>query len=148
MASVSSIGSVGSGVPLKAADLAAPKPTAEAGKMSKNDFMTLLMAQMKNQNPMDPQSASDFATQLAQFSSLEGINQMNQNFSSLLTLQGLSQGTNLIGKSVSYAADAAGHTATGVVQSVGVVSGEVQVVIGGTNVPISKLTGIGGAQAA
>jgi len=145
---MASVSSISANVPMTAADLAAPKPTTAAGSMNKNDFMTLLMAQMKNQNPMDPQSASDFATQLAQFSSLEGINQMNQNFSSLLTLQGLSQGTNLIGKSVTYAADAAGHTASGVVQSVGVVSGEVQVVIGGANVPITKLTNIGGAQAA
>lgn len=106
------------------------------------DFMKLLMAQMRNQNPMDPQNGADFAAQLAQFSSLDGINKMNQNFSSLLTLQGLSQGTNLIGKNVVYTKDAAGNTARGTVGSVSVIGGQIQLVIGNATIGLNQISSI------
>jgi len=105
----------------------------------------MLMAQMRNQNPMDPQNGADFAAQLAQFSSLDGINKLNQNFNSLLTLQGLSQGTNLIGKNVVYSKDAAGNTARGTVSSVSVIGGQIQLVIGNTNVGLNQIRSIGTA---
>lgn len=146
---MASVGSATSGAPLTAADLAPKKAATSApGTMGQTDFMSLLMAQMKNQNPLDPQSSSEFASQLAQFSSLQGINKMNDNLASLLTLQGLNQGTNLIGKTVTYTADTAGHTASGVVQSVQVTSGEVQIVVGGKNVPIGSLTKVAGSSKA
>src|SRR4051794_6507052 len=106
------------------------------------DFMKLLIAQLRNQNPMDPQNGADFAAQLAQFSSLDGINKLNQNFSSLLTLQGLSQGTNLIGKNVVYTKDANGNTARGTVNSVSVINGQIQLVIGNENVGMDKIRSI------
>jgi flagellar basal-body rod modification protein FlgD len=110
--------------------------------MGQADFMKLLMAQMRNQNPMDPQNGADFAAQLAQFSSLDGITKMNQNLSSMLTLQGLSQGTNLIGKNVVYTKDAAGNTARGTVGSVSVIGGQIQLVIGSANVGLNQIRSI------
>lgn len=110
--------------------------------LGQQDFMKMLMAQMRNQNPMDPQNGADFAAQLAQFSSLDGINKLNQNFNSLLTLQGLSQGTNLIGKNVVYSKDAAGNTARGTVSSVSVIGGQIQLVIGNTNVGLNQIRSI------
>src|SRR5438128_316492 len=95
------------------------------------DFLKLLMAQMKNQDPMSPMQGTEFTTQLAQFSSLQGIQQLNTNFANLLLLQGLTQGTNLIGKTVTYTQPNATQPRQGVVQSVSVAGGNVQLVIGG-----------------
>ncbi len=49
---------------------AAPQTKAE---QQKNQFLQLLVAQMKGQNPLDPQDGTQFVSQLAQFSSLEEL---------------------------------------------------------------------------
>ena len=48
----------------------APQSKAE---QQKNQFLQLLVAQMKGQNPLDPQDGTQFVSQLAQFSSLEEL---------------------------------------------------------------------------
>lgn len=56
--------------------------TSQVGSNSslgKNDFMKLMMAQMKNQDPMNPMDGTQFAAQLAQFSSLEQLTNLNDN---------------------------------------------------------------------
>jgi flagellar basal-body rod modification protein FlgD len=45
--------------------------------MGKDDFLSLLVTQMRNQDPMDPMKGADFAAQLAQFSSLEQLTNIN-----------------------------------------------------------------------
>src|ERR1041384_7653884 len=64
--------------------------------VSQNTFMELLITQLKNQDPMNPQDSSQFVSQLAQFSSLEQMTQLNKNISSVLE----TSVTNLIGRTV------------------------------------------------
>lgn len=45
--------------------------------MDLNDFLTLMTAQLKNQDPFDPVDNSEMVAQMAQFSSLAGISEMN-----------------------------------------------------------------------
>ena len=45
------------------------------------DYMTLLVAQMKNQNPLEPLDNNEMASQLAQFSQLQQLEEMNSNLS-------------------------------------------------------------------
>lgn len=52
--------------------------------LGKNDFLTLLVAQLKNQDPLDPQDNTDFVAQIAQFSSLEQQITTNEKLDSLL----------------------------------------------------------------
>src|SRR5437763_9800341 len=47
-------------------------PTGKAEKQ-KNQFLQLLVAQLKGQNPLDPKDGTEFVSQLAQFSSLEQL---------------------------------------------------------------------------
>lgn len=57
---------------------------ATGGKaLGKDTFLQLLVTQLKNQNPLDPQDNSEFVAQLAQFSSVEGINNLNTTVSGL-----------------------------------------------------------------
>ncbi len=51
--------------------------TGTNNSMGKEDFLQLLITQMKNQDPMSPLDNSDFAAQLAQFSSLEQLSNLN-----------------------------------------------------------------------
>ena len=65
---------------------AAPARKAQ-GAMGKDDFLKLLVAQLKNQDPQSPANADQMAAQLAQFSSVEQLT----NISKTLETQGASQ---------------------------------------------------------
>jgi flagellar basal-body rod modification protein FlgD len=75
--------------------------------LGKNDFMTLLIAQMKNQDPLNPMDGTQFASQLAQFSSLQELQNLNSSMTQSISANySLAQSINntmsatLIGKDV------------------------------------------------
>ena len=72
-------------------------------ELGKDAFLQLLVTQLKNQNPLDPQDNSEFVAQLAQFSSLEGITTLNDTVSGLASSYSSSQAlqaSSLVGRSV------------------------------------------------
>lgn len=73
--------------------------------MGKEDFLTLLVAQLKNQDPLNPDNPTEFTAQLAQFSSLEQLTNLNTSMEALTAAQGNSDklaALSLIGKNVAY----------------------------------------------
>jgi flagellar basal-body rod modification protein FlgD len=70
--------------------------SAANASLNENDFFQLLTAQLENQDPMNPLSASDFAAELAQFSTAIGVQQLQ----STQTSYGNMQLSSLIGKNV------------------------------------------------
>lgn len=75
--------------------------------LGKDDFLQLLVAKLSNQDPLDPVQDEDFAAQLAQYSSLEQLSNMNESLTqsiqwSYLLSQTISNtmATSLIGKTV------------------------------------------------
>jgi flagellar basal-body rod modification protein FlgD len=71
--------------------------------LGKEDFLKMLVAQLKNQDPLNPMDGTDFTAQLAQFSSLEQLSNLNtqiQNQTLSMTSMAHSQAVNMIGKSV------------------------------------------------
>jgi flagellar basal-body rod modification protein FlgD len=53
-------------------------------KLDKNAFLNLLVTQLQNQDPLNPVEDKEFIAQMAQFSSLEQLQQLNQKFDSNL----------------------------------------------------------------
>jgi flagellar basal-body rod modification protein FlgD len=53
------------------------------GLANKDVFMQLLVAQLKNQNPMNPADGTQFLTQLAQFSELEQVTVVRQDLEAI-----------------------------------------------------------------
>ena len=87
---------------------------ADDGVLGKDDFLKLLIAQLSAQDPLDPMGAQDFSAQLAQFSGLEQMTNVNANLEILQKLQTASQNTsslNLIGKIVESYGNAFNHSA-------------------------------------
>lgn len=71
--------------------------------MGKDAFLQLLVTQLKNQDPLSPQDNGAFVSQLAQFSSLEGINNLNDsvnNISSNYSSSQALQASSLVGRSI------------------------------------------------
>jgi len=71
--------------------------------MGSKEFLTLMVAQLQNQDPTKPLDNMDFMGQLAQFGTVSGIQELNAGFSGLATALGGSQAlqaTSLIGRSV------------------------------------------------
>ena len=109
--------------------------------LDQSQFLQLLIAQMKSQDPMSPTSNSDFIGQLAQFSTLSGIETMNSNFSDLLSLQEITQGSSLIGKSVTYT-NSSNQVVTGTAESVALSNGKFQVQVGNDQVALSQISSV------
>jgi len=57
--------------------------TAKTDDLGKDDFLTMLVAQLQNQDPLNPMEGTDFSAQLAQFSSLEQLMNLNNSMESL-----------------------------------------------------------------
>jgi len=107
------------------------------GMMGKNDFLMLLSAQLRYQDPLNPQNDSDFAAQLAQFSALEQMQNMNSTLSVLSSFQSYS----LIGKYVIAEAVIDGKLMEipGVVDSIFTNNGVTFAQVGEYVVPVSSI---------
>ncbi|WXL27282.1 flagellar hook assembly protein FlgD [Ectopseudomonas mendocina] len=57
---------------------------AKSNELGKNQFLELLVAQLNNQNPLEPQGNGEFIAQLAQFSQVEGVEKLNTSMEALL----------------------------------------------------------------
>jgi flagellar basal-body rod modification protein FlgD len=71
--------------------------------LDKDDFLNLLITQLQNQDPLNPTDSVEFTSQLAQFSSLEQLGNVNDNLQELKNFQASinnSQAVSLIGKAV------------------------------------------------
>lgn len=83
-------------------DVTAPKGRG-GEEMGKQDFLTLFTAQLKNQNPLDPVKNEAFVAQLAQFSQLEALTNMQSSMGDLVTAltgERMLSGASLIGRKV------------------------------------------------
>src|SRR5579872_6535740 len=97
--------------------------TSSIGGLSMNDFLTLMTAQLQNQDPLNPTDSNQFLNQLSELSTVEGISQLNGTLnslsSSMLSSQALSSAA-LVGHNIlapaSSASYVAGSTLSGAVQ--------------------------------
>lgn len=90
--------------------------------LDKHDFLRLLTVQLKYQDPINPIQDQDFIAQLAQFSSLEQIQNLSETMERFVELQintsATAQAASLIGRTVTVYDPELGTTVEGVVESV------------------------------
>lgn len=71
--------------------------------LGQDDFLELMIAQLQNQDPTNPSDSAEFLSQIAQFSMVEGVSDLNTQFSDFTSLFDSSQtmdAINLVGRSV------------------------------------------------
>ena len=132
---------------IQATDPIAGAAQAAGGQaMGKDAFMKLLVNQIRNQDPMAPTDNQQFIAQLAQFSSLEQMQTMNENIVGLAVLQQnnalleqLTSSSALIGQQVTWADATTGVERSGVVSSVKIVDGLAVLRVGAEDVPLATV---------
>ncbi|WP_097461754.1 flagellar hook assembly protein FlgD [Mangrovitalea sediminis] len=92
------------------------KGTGSSSALGKDQFMNLMLAQLNNQDPLNPTDNTQFLAQLAQFSSLEQMQNLNtsvQSFSSQFRSQQALQASAMVGRSVVAQSNTASLGASG-----------------------------------
>jgi flagellar basal-body rod modification protein FlgD len=109
---------------------------------NQEQFLQLFLAQLQNQNPLDPVSDRDLIGQLTQVSTLDGIQRLNTSFADLLRLQQLTQGSDLVGKTVSFEVPGSSQPGRGVVSAVNVDGGSLVLRVGEQSIPLSRVKSV------
>ncbi|MFO7820385.1 MAG: flagellar hook capping FlgD N-terminal domain-containing protein [Halanaerobacter sp.] len=107
--------------------------------MGKDEFLNLLTTQLKNQNPLEPMDNKEFVSQMAQFSSLEQMNNMNSNMNDFLKFQKISQAGSLVGKEVEVLNSDTGQNIVGEIERANVTEDETMVTINGKQYPLANI---------
>lgn len=113
----------------------------ETDGFGQDAFMKLLLAQLKNQDPLKPMEDKEFIAQLAQFNSLNQLTEMNKTLGELMTAQMLSQGSALIGKTVTGVSDSGG-VISGLVSGLKIVGDKVTLDVNGQNMPLDTVNSV------
>ena len=130
---VSPVSGAGSATTPSAASSGAATPATNT--LSYNDFLTLLMSELQNQDPTNPMDPAQMVSQLATVSEVGQAVQTNTTLASLLTSNSLSQAELLIGQTIT---SADGKT-SGVVSSVSVTSsGSTATLSDGSTIPLAN----------
>lgn len=120
--------------------------------LGKDDFLKMLIAQLKNQDPTNPQQGSEFAAQMAQFAGLEQLTNLNttlasqtQNSLNLFNAQAI----NLVGKEITAQTAAAtdgtaATTITGTVTAVNFKDQKASLTVNGQEIPFTDLLSVKG----
>jgi len=110
--------------------------------LGKDDFLKLLIGQMRNQDPLNPGDPSQQMAQLTQFSILEQLTNLAQSSSATASNDYDNQAVALLGKTVSYE-QTDGTTGSGVVQHVDFTKDGPTLTIGGvTGIAPVAVTGV------
>lgn len=92
-----------------AASTSTTKTKPAGGTLGKDEFLQLLVMQMQYQDPLEPQDNGEYIAQLAQFSALEQMTNLNSSMGNLMTVidtmgtnAAVSQASSLIGKEITW----------------------------------------------
>ncbi|MCU1437972.1 MAG: flagellar hook capping protein [Naasia sp.] len=118
--------------------------TARAPKqvMDGEMFMSLLVTQLRNQDPSSPMDTNGMIQQTAQLASMEQLTSLTSMTKDGYALQQRIAAASILGREVSYL-DADGASLTGVASSVSFAAGSPTVRVGTADVPLAALTVIG-----
>lgn len=93
--------------------------TKDDKKLGQEDFLALMIAQIQNQDPFEPLDNGEFLSQIAQFSTVTGIQDLQESFASLassLTSNQALQASALVGRDVLVRSDVGALSAGGTLQ--------------------------------
>lgn len=96
-----------------AIDAVSSSAANQTSNLGLQDFLKILLTQLTYQDPMKPMDNKDFMAQIAQFTTLEQTQQLNEKTATLITNQAALQSVGLIGRTVDFTSN--GNALTGTV---------------------------------
>jgi flagellar basal-body rod modification protein FlgD len=113
-----------------------PKQTLDS-----ETFMSLLVAQLRNQDPSSPMDTNQMISQTTQLAMMEKLTALSTTADENFSLQMRTTAAALVGQNVTYT-DAAGASVTGVVSAVSYAGSVPQVTIGTVSVALDAISGV------
>jgi flagellar basal-body rod modification protein FlgD len=129
------------------ASITSAASTTQAKPMGMEDFLKILLTQLTYQDPLKPMDNQEFMAQMAQFTSLEQTQQLNEKMSTLITNQSALQSVGLIGRTVDITT-ATGESVTGNVTALSLIGQTPALTLNSTsgatisNVSLSQITAV------
>ncbi|MGG3563625.1 flagellar hook assembly protein FlgD [Neobacillus rhizosphaerae] len=117
------------------------KPFEQKSALGKDEFLKILTTQLAHQDPSSPLQDKDFIAQMATFSSLEQMTNLNKAFDKFAGNQ-MSQYAAVIGKEITWTPDGSVQSVTGVVNGVSNQDGNYYYLVGNEKVPMSIVSQI------
>ena len=115
---------------VNAATIAQETSRTPKDQLGKDEFLSILAAQLQYQDPLSGGDNTEYVAQLAQFSSLEQMQNLNQSISEMVYFQYIQYGSQMVGKNVSLFDGE--KKVQGVVEKVTMQSGDINIVVNGT----------------
>lgn len=124
----------------------------ESGGLGKDSFLQLLITQMRYQDPLEPVKDTEYIAQLAQFNSLEQMQNLNDKFDKMLKWSQMTQASSLIGKQIEGLSNKEINSTSGskfettkvsgIVKEVKFVKGEPRLVVGQEEITLGDIARI------
>lgn len=118
-----------------------PSGALSMDQLGGDTFLKLMVAQLRNQDPMNPTDSTQFLAQTAQFTTVEKLTTMADQTTAALTLQRDLGAAGMVGRTVSYTA-ADGSQAQGAVDSVRFTDTGPVLEVGSVEVPLDSVLGV------
>lgn len=109
--------------------------------LTSQDFMKMLLAELKNQDPTEPVKNSDLLAQLSQMQALQSNVELKSTLSNFADNEAMASGASFLGKVVS-GVDANKNPVSGVADRVFTQNGSLMVGIGSNSIGIADVTGV------
>jgi flagellar basal-body rod modification protein FlgD len=112
---------------------------ANLGGLTQNNFLQLLVAQMQNQDPLNPMSSDQFLQEMASFTEVVDLGQLQQQTQNLINNEVASQGLQLLGRTVTAIDPTSGQSVSGTVSQLTMQNGQPMLTIGSAQLPVSSV---------
>jgi flagellar basal-body rod modification protein FlgD len=124
--------------------MATTTPTQSASDI-RMDYMKLLVTQLQNQNPLEPMTNDQMSMQLAQFSQLEQLENVNANFDQVLDSIDKNYAKELLGKEISFTPDGDDEEAlpvTGKVDQINQTENDIELLVGNYTIGLADILSV------
>jgi len=113
----------------------------QAASLESDTFMSLLLAQMKNQNPFEPMKDNEMMAQMAQMNSVQELQKIGESLKEMNQTNQLLSATSMMGKNVTFS-DEAGTLYEAIIKAITQVDGEVLLTAGESTVSLADILAV------
>ena len=110
-------------------------------ELTMSDFIKMMVAELENQDPMEPMSNTEMLQQISQIRSITSNDRLTNSIESLTLGQALSTASSLIGKTVT-GVNSLDEEVTGKVEKVTIENGEAKLYVGSSIISVGNVTSI------